>query len=171
MSPYYYSVEEWMLPLILSQGEEEWRMETRRYVMPADKTIEKPNVATQSLGPAYADYIYEYSHYKQFTDIMYIRDRLSRDISAAIFDDGKPVAWGFTHDDGALGFLHVLPGYRGRGYGRSIVLSRIFQKREYGRPVFCNIVPGNTSAIRLMESLGFEYDRTVYWIKLLAHDA
>jgi len=37
---------------------------------------------------------------------------LEKDISAGIILDEKLVALGFTHDDGALGFLHFLPEYR-----------------------------------------------------------
>lgn len=166
LSDYYYSVEEWMLPLILDTGEEAWRMETMRYML--DDDIKLPTFANKivPLSPDDTDYIFEHTNYRDFTDKAYIRDRLERDISAAIMDKDKPIAWGLTHDDGALGFLHVLPEYRGKGYGRDIVLARIAMKREKGQPVYCNIVSGNIPAIKLMESLGFEADRKIYWIKL-----
>jgi len=166
LSDYYYSVEEWMLPLILDTGEEAWRMETMRYMLDNDIKLPTPANKIVPLSPDDTDYIFEHTNYRDFTDKGYIRDRLERDISAAIMDKGKPVAWGLTHDDGALGFLHVLPGYRGKGYGRDIVLARIAMKREKGQPVYCNIVSGNTPAIKLMESLGFKADRKIYWLKL-----
>jgi 8-oxo-dGTP diphosphatase len=131
-----------------------------------DVPVPEPQNEIVPLTPDQTDYIFDHTDYRDYTDKKYIRDRLERDISAAIIKDGKPVAWGLTHDDGALGFLHVLPEYRGKGYGRDIVLARIAMKREKGQPVYCNIVPGNIPAIKLMESLGFEADRKIYWVKL-----
>ena len=166
LSSYYYSVEEWVLPLIHEIGEEEWRMETVRYMLDDAIELPKPDNKIVPLSPDDTDYIFGYSDYREYTDPGYIRDRLERDMSAAIMDKGKPVAWGLTHDDGALGFLHVLPEYRGKGYGRDIMLAHIAMKREKNEPVYCNIVPGNTPAIKLVESLGFKADRKIYWVKL-----
>lgn len=166
LTSYYYSLESWMLPLVLRNGQEDWRMETLRFCLDPTVVIPTPINKIVPLSPDFTSYVFEHSNYREFTDEEYIHDRLTRDISAAIVKDGKPIAWGFTHDDGALGFLHVLPEFRKMGYARDIVLSRIALKRERGLPVFCNIVPGNLSAINLMESLGFEFDRKVYWLKL-----
>ena len=166
MSSYFYSVEEWMLPLILKNGEEEWHMETVRYMLDPDVPLPEPRNEIVPLSPDHTDHIFEHTNYREFTDKDYIRDRLERDISASIVKDGKPVAWGLTHDDGALGFLHVLPEYRKKGYGRDIVLARIAKKRELGLPVYCNIVPDNLPAIKLMESLGFKADRKIFWLRL-----
>jgi 8-oxo-dGTP diphosphatase len=165
LSPYYYSVEEWMLPLILEQHGEDWRMETIRYVLAP--SLEQPGRVNQTrpMGVDLAEYVFAHSDYKDYTGTDYIRDRLSRGISTQIMKDGSPAAWGFTHDDGALGFLHVLPEHRTKGYARDIVLSLISQKRENGLPVFCNILPHNTPAIKLVESLGFEADRKVFWVR------
>ena len=166
LSDYYYSIEEWMLPLILKTGKEAWRFESMRYMLDDNVPVPAPKHVIGALTPDDTDYIFAHSDYSEYTDTDYIRDRLERDISATIMDKGKPVAWGLTHDDGALGFLHVLPEYRGKGYGRDIVLARIAMKREKGQPVYCNIVPDNTPAIKLMESLGFKADRKIFWIKL-----
>jgi len=169
LSPYFYSVEEWMLPLILATGKEEWRMETMRYMLDPNVIVPEPMNEIVSLTPDHTSYVFEHTNYREYTDMDYIRDRLEQDISAAIMKDGKPVAWGFTHDDGALGFLHVLPEYRRKGYARDIVLARIAKKREFGLPVYCNIVPDNTPTIKLMESLGFKPDRKIFWLRL--HEA
>jgi GNAT superfamily N-acetyltransferase len=166
LSCYYYSVEEWVLPLILANGEEEWRMETVRYMLDPNVLVPQPENEIVPLTPDHTDYIFEHTNYRDYTDKVYIRDRLERDISASIVKDGKPIAWGLTHDDGALGFLHVLPEYRKKGYARDIVLARIAKKRELGLPVYCNIVPDNAPAIKLMESLGFKADRKIFWLKL-----
>ena len=166
LSPYYYSVEDWMLPLILKHGEEDWCMETLRFVLDADVPIPEASSATLTLDLSYAEFVHKNSDYKDYTDLAYIRDRLSNDISAAIVKDEKPVAWGLTHDDGSLGFLHVLSEHRKRGYAHDISNSLIALKRQLGQPVFCNIVPGNIPSINLVESLGFKFDKKIIWLKL-----
>jgi 8-oxo-dGTP diphosphatase len=166
LSLYYHSVEDWMLPLILKNKEEDWCMETLRFVLDADVPIPEASSVTLILDLSYAEFVHKNSDYKDYTDLAYIRDRLSNDISAAILKDEKPVAWGLTHDDGSLGFLHVLPEHRKRGYARDISNSLIALKRQLGQPVFCNIVPGNTPSINLTERMGFKFDRKVSWVKI-----
>ncbi len=65
---------------------------------------------------------------------------MSKDISAGIVVDENLVAWGFTHDDGALGFLHVLKDFRKRGYGLDILLALIQERKKDNKSVFGNIV-------------------------------
>ena len=163
---YYYSVEEWMIPLIQKHGEIDWKMSTKRYIL-NDKLLKNaPRLEVIPIDESYAAYIYQHSDYKDFTSIEYIEDRLARDISTGIIVDNKLIAWGFTHDDGALGFLHVLPEHRKKGYGMDIVRSLIRMRQDENKSVFCNIVPENTASIYLVNKLNFVFDRNVSWIKL-----
>ncbi|MCF8373401.1 MAG: GNAT family N-acetyltransferase [Bacteroidales bacterium] len=163
---YYFSVEDWMIPLILDHGTEEWRMLTYRYILDPKIHTDSPHAEVIELDRSYANYIYEKSNYKEFISVAYIEDRLNRGISAAIMENNKLVAWGFTHDDNALGFLHVLEDYRRKGYGRDILLSLIKKKRNENMPVIGNVIPGNTSSVALLDKLGFKFDRNISWIKL-----
>jgi 8-oxo-dGTP diphosphatase len=76
------------------------------------------------------------------------------------------VAWGLTHDDGALGSLHVLDEYRKKGYGKEILISLIHQNRKLGKISFAQIEEKNVKATNLIEQLGFVKDRKVSWVKL-----
>jgi 8-oxo-dGTP diphosphatase len=78
----------------------------------------------------------------------------------------KLVAWGLTHDDGALGSLHVMDEYRKKGFGKEILLSLIHQNRKLGKISFAQIEEKNTKATNLVEQLGFIKDRRVSWVKL-----
>ena len=78
----------------------------------------------------------------------------------------KLVAWGLTHDDGALGSLHVLDEYRKKGYGKEILISLIHQNRKLGKISFAQIEEKNLKATNLVEQLGFVKDRRVSWVKL-----
>ena len=155
-----------MIPLILKYGKPDWIMKTNRYILKGAIKIPVPKEEIFSLNKSRSDFIFTHSNYKKFTSINYIRDRLQRDISAGILKDDKLVAWGFTHDDGALGFLHVLPDFRKQGLGEQVLLSLIRQRRANNQPVFCNIVPENFPSINLVQKLGFVLDRTVSWVKL-----
>lgn len=163
---YFYSVEEWTLPLILQFGDEEWRMETNRYILQEKQTFPVADEVFITLSKDDASYIYSHSDYKDYTSIEYIKDRLDKGISTGIMHKGELIAWGFTHDDGALGFLHVLPAYRKQGHGEKILLSLIDKKQQRGEPIFCNIVPQNLPSINLVKKLGFDLDRKVFWLKL-----
>lgn len=163
---YYFSVEDWMIPHILKFGDEDWRMTTNRYVLEQDFYTELPKRKVLSLDISYSDYIYDNSDYQDLTSVDYIKDRLSKDISAGIWVDDKLAAWGFTHDDGAFGFLKVLDEYRNRGYGTDILLGLIQMKRKNEQPIFANIRPDNIPSIKLLTKIGFKIDRKVSWMKL-----
>ncbi len=163
---YYYSVEDWMIPLILKHGTEDWVMVTNRFILNKNISTALPKFDIIKIDKSYASFMYENSDYKEYLSIEYIEDRLNKDISAGILINNKLVAWGFTHDDGALGFLHVLEEYRKNGYGIDILMSLIQKRKETNKPVFGNIVPNNVASTKLVTKLGFKLDRKVSWLKL-----
>lgn len=163
---YYHSVEDWMIPHILKHGTVDWILSTNRYILDDRVACDLPEISSVKIEPGLASYIQENSSYKGFTSLEYIEERLTRDISAGIMLDKQLVAWGLTHDDGSLGFLHVLKEYRSRGYGKSILLNLIHQRRLEGKPVFGNIEPENKNSIGLASKLGFAFDKQSSWIKL-----
>ena len=153
--------------MILKHGVTDWIMTTNRYILSESIFLLPPKNEIVKLDHSKASYIFENSDYKDYISIEYTAERLSNDISAGILINNKLVAWGFTHDDGALGFLHVLEEYRGNGYGSDILSGLIQMRREVKKPVFGNVVPGNIASVKLLTKLGFEFDRSVSWIKLL----
>jgi hypothetical protein len=163
---YYYSVEDSLIPLLSQYGEIEWIMRTKRYILDENVSIPKPDFELRKVEPSYASQIFENSEYQDFTSIEYIKGRLKTDISAGVFIKRQLIAWGFCHDDGALGFLHVLYEYRNKGLGLDIVLQLVHQKRSLNKAVFCNIVPENAISQRIVAQLGFRFDREVSWLKL-----
>lgn len=165
-SNYYFSVEEWMVPIISKYGEMEWEMLTNRYILSKDIKVEHANILIKSIDDSYAGFIQNNSDYKDYTSVEYICQSLKNEVSAGVFERQKLVAWAFTHDDGSLGFLHVLKEYRQRGYAKQLLLSLIHQKRERNESIFCNVLPNNKAAIGLVSKLGFNFDRKVSWLKL-----
>ena len=163
---YYFSVEDWMIPIILKYGTLDWQMITNRFVLDENVFTDLPKFDAHRIDKKYAGYLYNNSDYKKFLTIKYIEDRLIKDISAGIFVNNILVAWGFTHDDGSLGFLNVIEKYRNKGYGTDILLSLIQMKRKQKQTVFGNIIPGNIASTKLVTKLGFKLDCKTTWIKL-----
>lgn len=122
---YYFSVEGWMIPILLKFRDTDWIMTTNRYILANNISTQQATGQTVQIEPTYAVFIYKNSDYKAYTSVNYIKHRLAENVSAVIITDNQLVAWGFIHDDGALGFLHVLPEYRKRGYANEVVLSLI----------------------------------------------
>lgn len=163
---YFACVEEWMKSIIVKDSEVEWELLTLRYVFPETREIELPIRKTCTLNISLVDYIFDHSDYKSFTSKEYIRERIERGISAGIMEGGILVAWALTHDDNSLGFLHVLPDYRKKGYGKDIVTSLIHQKRKEVKSIFLNVEVTNVNSMCFFEQMGFVLDREISWIKL-----
>ncbi|MDT3695316.1 MAG: hypothetical protein B6D44_00790 [Ignavibacteriales bacterium UTCHB2] len=166
-SIYFASVENWMIPFITEKRKPEWILTTMRYFLPDDVDVPANKKDVIPLTTDHIGFIISQSNYRQFLTPAYIEERITKSISAAIMKKDKLVAWGLTHDDGALGSLHVLDDYRKKGYGREILLSLIHQNRKLGKISFAQIEEKNQKAINLVEQLGFVKDRLVSWIKLI----
>ena len=163
---YYFSVEDWMIPLILKDCKVDWILTTHRYILKNNRAIIFSHSGGLKIDNSFAHFIHENSDYRDYTSIEYINDRLKRDISAGIKINDELVAWGFTHDDGALGFLHVLDAHRKKGHGIKVLSALISDRKKEGKPIFGNVLPNNHRSINLILKLGFEFDRKVSWIKL-----
>jgi 8-oxo-dGTP diphosphatase len=163
---YFASVEDWMIPIITENEKAEWILTTMRYYLTEDVEVPENKMDVIPLKKEHIEFIISQSNYKQFLTPAYVEERITKSISAAIITNDKLVAWGLTHDDAALGSLHVLDEYRKRGYGKEILISLIKQNRKLGKISFAQIEEKNISAAKLSESLGFIKDRRVNWIKL-----
>ena len=70
--------------------------------------------------------------------------------------------------------LAVLPEYRGRGIARQLMLKQIEHARSLGLPSTLLVDPANPPALRLYESLGFQYHSDCYafgmiYTKMMLH--
>lgn len=167
VTKYFASVEGWMKDIIEEIWEIEWEMNTMRYVFPQSAQIRQPLREIWKAKLSMAEYLYENSDYRFFTSIEYIRDRITNGISAVIIEDGDPVAWGLSHDDNSLGFLHVIPECRNKGYATDISSALIALRRQETKPVFVNVELSNVESATLVHKLGFLPDRKVSWVKVM----
>jgi len=190
---YFASIESWMIPAVRQNRKIEWELKTERLILPEKLKLAKKvelissakkdtenkkteikekdtenieEIKIRKLKADDADFIFDHSHYQKFTSKPYIRERIDADCSAGIFIKGELAAWGLTHDDGAVGFIHVRKAFRKRGFARLIIKKLIEDKRKNNNDVFLNVEPNNLKAKKLFYSLGFEFDRVISWIKI-----
>ena len=165
---FFASVEDWMIPIINEKKKFEWTLSTMRWYLPDAVEVPENKYKTFPLSPEHIGFIISQSNYKQFLTTRYIKERITKSINACIYEKNNLIAWGLTHDDGALGSLNVLDEYRGKKYGTEIVLSLIHQCRALGKIPFAQIEETNQKAVKLVAKLGFVKDRRVTWIKCAA---
>jgi|GEM_PF-104929 len=110
--------------------------------------------------------IYNNSDYREYISIDYIQERILNGIGVGIRRNGRLVAWALTHDDGAVGFLHVLEDHRRRGYAARITEAMVSRLLAAGEVPFVHIEESNAASIDLAAKAGFRKDRRIHWIKL-----
>lgn len=154
----FASLEDWMIPLIVGELEIDWQLTTLRYFLPVNTEIPENRIKIVQLDKTDAGYIRANSNYKQFLPIEYLEQRIKNSVSAGITENNKLVAWAITHDDGAIGALHVLDDYRNKGYAAEIVIYMSRKIRSAGRTPIAQIEERNASAIKLFKKLRFKHD-------------
>ncbi|SFC50904.1 GNAT family N-acetyltransferase [Clostridium uliginosum] len=162
----FAAIEEWMLPILTNKNKIKWRLSTMKLILCNDTYIVKPKHNVSDLTINDAEFIYENSDYKDFISIQYIIDRITNGISSCIRYMDKPIAWAITQDDGAIGFLHVLPEYRKMGYARDVTIALIKKVRDKNKIPFVHIEEENEKSMRLATGLGFKKDKVVNWFEI-----
>lgn len=183
-------LEDWMLPAVIHGREVSSRLTSMKLVY--DRTgfersgREERNLWAQGVKPAIeasgefhaadpevtdltipdAAVLYSNSDYKEYISVDYIEERILNGVGAGIRKDGRLVAWALTHDDGAIGFMHVLGEYRRKGYARRITEAMVSRLAAAGEVPFLHIKESNTASMELALKAGFRKDRRIHWIKL-----
>ncbi|MBN1634227.1 MAG: GNAT family N-acetyltransferase [Ignavibacteria bacterium] len=163
---YLAAIEEWMIPILKEKYKVLWNLKCKRYLLPKHTQPGSVHHIVRYLKPGDARYIHENSMYRKLTQIEYITDRIKRGIGLGLYDKGGMVAWILTHDDGAIGFLNVLPEFRRRGYGTDITNAVIKKVRERGGIPFVHIEEDNINSVNLAKKVGFAPDKYVNWLRI-----
>ncbi|MBM7614057.1 GNAT family N-acetyltransferase [Alkaliphilus hydrothermalis] len=165
---YFAIMEDWMLAILTKDRDVEWTLSCMKLYFPEDKPLPALRLKAEALKPHEAEYIFNHYDYKQFTSVEYIVERINKGVALGIYEGEQLVAWVITHDDGAIGFLTVLPEYRRKGYGYDLTIAAIEKLRQLGEVAFVHIEEENIRSISLAEKTGFVKDRMIHWTKLTA---
>ncbi len=154
-----------MIPFFRSRFPIDWIFTAARYYLPDAITVElPPHLPIRPLRPEEADYLYRFSEYQSFTSIDYLKMRIEKGLSAGIDHEGRLVAWILTHDDLAIGSLHVLESERRKGYATLLTRYMVVKLRQQGVIPFAQIEPTNCASLKLVKKMGFQFDREVTWM-------
>ena len=164
---FFAVIEDWMLPLLTAGKTISWQMSTVKLVLPDHVTFGKvPDSRIVPLSIDDSRHVYEHSLYQGVISQEYIRYCIQNGPSAGIRESGKLVAWAMTHDDSALGILHVLEDYRRRGLAYKLTAYLIHRLRKEGKIPFAHIEETNLKSMGLVMKTGFRRDRNVHWLEI-----
>ncbi|MFZ0453314.1 MAG: GNAT family N-acetyltransferase [Ignavibacteriaceae bacterium] len=160
------AIDDWMIPILTKGRNIVWDIPALQFYLPGNTNL--PPVKYETLPLTIEDSQTIYTNYtlKEYISLEYIRERIRKGVSAGIYKDNKPVSWGITQDDGAIGFLHTLDNYRRKGYGYRVVLSMTDKLTNSGNVPFAYIEPSNKKSINLFLKLGFKEYKKVHWFKI-----
>ncbi|MBN1301561.1 MAG: GNAT family N-acetyltransferase [Melioribacteraceae bacterium] len=159
-------LEDWMVPIICENQKVKWQLTTMQYYLPKDHTVPEKDHETASLSVNDAGFVVENSDYAEYLSVGYVADRIKRAPSSGIYINKKLAAWILTHDDLAIGSLHVLPDYRRQGFGASLTIDMINKMRMLGKLPFTYIEPVNMKSNNLVVKLGFVKHKLITWLEL-----
>jgi GNAT superfamily N-acetyltransferase len=133
------------------------------YDLPDSVEVPEPNNCFPPLKQEFAEMVAKVSwDAPEYAE--YIRQRIERWPSFALYNDGKPVAWNMCHSPDCLGVMHILPEFRGRGLAKQMTRALIHAVRLQGGRPYVQVFESNTPSRNLTEGMGFvEVDR-ISWI-------
>jgi len=159
-------IEKWMIPILSKGNIIKWELSTMKLILFNEISVAKPKHNVSELKVSDAEILYNNSEYKDFISIEYIAERIINGVNSCVRHMDKLIAWGITQDDGAIGFLHVLPEYRRMGYARDVMIDLINKVRIGNKIPFVHIEEVNKKSMRLATGLGFKKDKIVSWFEL-----
>lgn len=163
---YFAVIQDWMIPIIKRDKEIEWILSCDKYIQTKEINIDNGNHDIRQLTENDADYIYNNYDYSDYASVSYIKQRINQDFSYGIFCDDTLVAWIMTHDDGAIGLLHVIPEYRGRGYASTLVSKISKELNQHNRLRFMHIEEENYKSVNMALKCGYSKIGKISWFKI-----
>lgn len=97
------------------------------------------------------------------------RDELinNKDHTFLLLNNENLIATVAVDDNGFIDGLFVVPSYQGKGYGKIITQFAINKAINNGNSnIELNVVDGNTRAVNLYRSLGFDIEQTTHYYRL-----
>jgi len=163
-------IEDWMMPHLFNDEDSlRWKLTSAKLFYPDDRNLPSVNLgedmSVQLLHINDAQFMYDHYDYKEYASVPYIKERIEKGVGLGLFKDKDLLGWIMTHDDGAMGFLHILDEYRNKGYAMTLSVSLIKILRTMGEVPFVHIEPQNYQSMNLALKAGFQKDRMINWFE------
>lgn len=105
-------------------------------------------------------------HYKGVDEPEYVKRRLRQGQLIGAFRCGQLAGFAGVHDEGSLGFLTVLPGYRRQHIGQALLVYLINRGIDQEETPYGQCKVDNAAALALVRSVGMYSAKTpVYWME------
>jgi 8-oxo-dGTP diphosphatase len=163
---YIATIDDTILERIKQRFTCKWVLSCQRLYLPESIKLSKTSMAVANVLQSDAEHIYSNSNYKTYTSVGYIRDQIVQGPSSACRIDGVLAGWVLTHDDGAMGMLHVLEDYRRQGIANDLVIDLIQKIRALGQTPFTYVESTNIASMSLVKRLGFKVDKPIHWVNI-----
>ncbi|XMB86150.1 GNAT family N-acetyltransferase [Mycoplasmatota bacterium WC44] len=163
---YFYFINDFTMDEIINENSLEWKLDCKQFILEDYSHLEKGKHETTRLTKDDAKTMYDNSIYQETLDVDYLQSRIELGYTCAVRENGKLVAWAFTHDDNAIGGLHVLDEYRNNGYGYSVTYSIIKEVIDKHGIAYVQVLHNNDKSQNLVKKLGFKFERNINFIKI-----
>jgi len=163
---YLATIDDQILDRVKKRFACNWVLSCQRLYLPEDVQLPAATLSLSPVLPADAEHIYSNSNYKTFSSVEYIREQIKQGPGSAYRLEDTLAGWALTHDDGAMGMLHVLDDYRRKGVAKAIVIDLIQKVRALGLTPYTYVEPSNSGSMELVTQLGFLPDRPIHWVCL-----
>jgi 8-oxo-dGTP diphosphatase len=161
---YIVLTNDWMLGELENRFEINWMLTCNKFYLPEEVQLPESRIVVKELLAIDVQCIYNNSNYKTYTSPDYIAKQIELRSGVAYYDSNKLVAWAMFHDDGAMGFLHVMKNYRRRGIARELVIELCKRCRTQNQIPYTSIEPTNIPSLEMVKSIGFKSFGNIHWV-------
>lgn len=96
----------------------------------------------------------------------YIEDRISKGCMWGLFENDKLAGFIGIHDEGSIGMLEVIKGYRRKGYGYLLEAYLINEYLKNHKVPYLEVEENNEISLALQRKLGFKISKNKsYWME------
>lgn len=126
--------------------------------------IELPRIRNLQILPLKEENLtFVRAHYRLLSDEDYLRQRIRYGMLGAFYK-GMPAGFIGIHEEGSLGMLEVLPGFRRLGIGSALTAHMVKKELEQGHIPYAQHLAGNHPSRSLQLKLGFSVsDKPLVW--------
>jgi len=103
------------------------------------------------------------AHYRLIHDEGYLRERINYGMLGAFYHD-SPAGFIGIHEEGSMGMLEVLPGFRRLGIGAALTAYMVKQELKRGHIPYAQHLASNAASRFLQQKMGFTIsDKPLAW--------